>query len=1010
MPSHISGRRTTVTSVRIALLLLAFGLPEGRDVRADWQMYGNDAGRTGYTSEQLSEQLSERWTHQSSHAPTPAWPRSDRMTFDRAYQVVVAERLVIYGSSADGIIRALDADTGDVRWTFATDGPVRFAPAVWRDRVIVSSDDGHLYALSRQDGKLLWKRRGGPDHSSVLGNQRMISKWPARGGPVVVDDVVYFAAGIWPSDGIFVYALNADTGEVLWCNDDSGRINMPQPHGGAEAASGVSAQGYLVAGTDRLFVPTGRAVPAAFDRKTGSFAYFHLQRYGQYGGSSTLATDDKFFNGGLAFRSDNGDLQVKLGGGQLAATPNELLRANGSAVEGYQWQDVDQTDRRGQTAKKRTLVRIWSTPVTGKVSSLIVADQNVVCGSDGQVDIIDLASKQVTTSLKVEGKVHGLAASAGQLLASTDRGRIYCFDGPAETMVARTPDISDQHEVAASDEQAVRAADEIIRRTGVTAGYCLDLGVGDGSLACELARRTELRILALTDDPAVAAAVRQKLQATGLYGARLTVHCRKLDSTGYPQYFADLIVSERSIEQAADSDLSPEIQRLLRPYGGVACTGRPGQMSVRKRGALKNAGSWSHQYANAANTLTSNDQLVGGRLSMLWFRDIDFDVPQRHGRAPAPLYHDGRIFHEGLNGIIAVDAYNGRELWRYEIPGLLTAYDGDELMGVSGTGSNFCIDQNSVYVCQDKRCLRLDAASGGLLREFQTPLLSSGEAGIWGYVACVDGILFGTISNPEHIVTYRYVKNTGDMSRQLTESQELFALDVTTGKLLWRYQAADSIRHNAIAVGDAKVFVIDRPLALFDREKKPESKEHSTGRLLALDTRTGEEIWSDASDIYGTLLAMSETHNVLLMSYQPTRFRLDSEIGGRMTALDASSGKRLWDVKAGFDSRPMINDDVIYAQGGAWNLLSGEPRQFNFRRSYGCGILAASRKLLVFRSATLGYFNFGSDAGVENYGGIRPGCWINVLPVGGLVLAPDATAGCRCSYLNRAWIALEPTQ
>lgn len=39
-------------------------------------------------------------------------------------------------------------------------------------------------------------------------------------------------------------------------------------------------------------------------------------------------------------------------------------------------------------------------------------------------------------------------------------------------------------------------------------------------------------------------------------------------------------------------------------------------------------------------------------------------------------------------------------------------------------------------------------------------------------------------------------------------------------------------------------------------------------------------------------------------------------------------------------------------------------------------------------------------------GGIRPGCWINALPVGGLVLVPDAWAGCQCSYQNRSWMAL----
>src|SRR5690606_29199236 len=134
----------------------------------------------------------------------------------------------------------------------------------------------------------------------------------------VVADTVYFAAGIWPAEGIYLTALDASSGEVRWSNDDSGSIDMPQPHGGANAESGVSAQGYLVAAEGaasdegekllaRLLVPTGRAVPAAFDRATGKFQYFHLQRYGQKGGAAVMAAGNLFFNSGLAFDLATGE-------------------------------------------------------------------------------------------------------------------------------------------------------------------------------------------------------------------------------------------------------------------------------------------------------------------------------------------------------------------------------------------------------------------------------------------------------------------------------------------------------------------------------------------------------------------------------------------------------------------------------------------------------------------------------------------------------------------------------
>ena len=66
--------------------------------------------------------------------------------------------------------------------------------------------------------------------------------------------------------------------------------------------------------------------------------------------------------------------------------------------------------------------------------------------------------------------------------------------------------------------------------------------------------------------------------------------------------------------------------------------------------------------------------------------------------------------------------------------------------------------------------------------------------------------------------------------------------------------------------------------------------------------------------------------------------------------------------------------------------------------------------MMVFRSATLGYFDLTKGQKTENFGGVRPGCWINAIPAGGLVLVPDASAGCVCSYLNQSWFALQPEE
>ena len=57
----------------------------------------------------------------------------------------------------------------------------------------------------------------------------------------------------------------------------------------------------------------------------------------------------------------------------------------------------------------------------------------------------------------------------------------------------------------------------------------------------------------------------------------------------------------------------------------------------------------------------------------------------------------------------------------------------------------------------------------------------------------------------------------------------------------------------------------------------------------------------------------------------------------------------------------------------------------------------------------MGYFKLDDQkAGVQNYGGVRTGCFINIVPAGGGVMAPDSTEYCKCSYLNKTWFVLQP--
>ncbi|HAA49150.1 MAG TPA: hypothetical protein DCE43_05480 [Planctomycetaceae bacterium] len=977
-----------------------------------WPGFGGTPARDHRTDESLATSLHLAWSRQARHAPRPAWPRDDRMSFDRASRVAVVDGRVFYGSSVDGRLRCLDAETGQTRWTFSTGGPIRFAPAVWRDRLFVTSDDGYLYCLSTTDGHLIERWRGGPTDQQVMGNGHVISRWPARGGVVIADDIVYWAAGIWQSEGIFIRAQRADTGKLVWLNDKSGGIEMPQPHGGATAKSGVTAQGHLVVTGNRLLVPTGRAVPAVFDRGTGQFLYYRLQQNTHRGATATMGHGGVFINGGLAYDLGTGGLLKGLGAGSVASAGKTLWRANGTTLENWQLTQRTGKDRKGKPVTIREVKKLASVADVPGGQGLLVAGDTIVSAGEDLVVVVDAIAGKLAWKHAVDGVPRDLAVSDGRLFVATDSGRLYCFGEsevtrPVHYTPSRSSDVRD-------DKQISTAADRILKRSGITSGYCVDLGCGDGKLASRLARHSDLFIFAIDPDPARVASARRRLAAQGLLGHRVTVHQGQLESTQFPKYIANLVVSQRALLGQADAaKIAPEAGRLQRPWGGVVAVGPVDDLAFDTRKGLADAGTWNHQYSTPANTLCSTDP-IKGPLRVLWFHDVNLELPSRHGRAPSPLFHRGRLFVEGMDALRGVDAYNGRTLWEFALPGVLHAYNADHIVGVSGTGSNFCASGDSVYVRRKGVCYRLDAATGKVLGTFEAPPHADGKKALWGHIACENGLLFGSLINEQHIVKHAW--RPADMSRLFTESKTFFVMDAKSGKLKWRYDAKRSIRHNAIAIGDGRVFLIDRDRALGDlldekaarrgtKDGKP--PVHATGELVCLDAATGKPAWQNKKDIFGTVLVFSQQHDMLLMSYQSTRFKLPSEVGGRMAVFRASEGYRVWDKKVDYITRPLVNDRTIITQPARLDLLTGEDEPWSFKRSYGCGQLAGSKNLLLFRSATVGYVDFTRKAGTENFGGIRPGCWVNALPAGGLVFIPDASAGCRCSYQNRSWVALQ---
>lgn len=669
-------------------LLLSIGWPALSSIAKadDWPAYRHDRHRSAVTDGTLNFPLQLAWRYACAQPPAPAWPPPPRLLnkldFDYAAAPVIAAGLVCFGSSADDTVRALDLNTGALRWQFTAGGPVRFAPQIVGSRVFFAADDGWVYCLDAATGRPAWTFRAAPEDEQFIGNRRMISRWPCRNGVLVADGVLYCVAGIWPSEGIYVYALDAETGAVRWCNDTSGLVakgagspwHTKDPHSDEFSMSGLTPQGPLLASRDTLIVPLANNSPAAFNLLTGKLLRFVPRG----GGSGNQIIDSNLCYSWLQFRSG-----LELFGSPVA---DKDVKLRGVRYGGPQLPQISifpgrlpfQRHERG----KVSVIFHEGKPVSRRAYGLALAGGVLLEGHDGSIAAVELDGNRELWRATVRGEAREIAVAAGRSVVSTSAGEISCFaPGTARPMPASAAPAA-----ATSPDAVAGGLDPTCRRVraaGMDRGYALVLGDPQGRTSLALAAQTNLHVVNALADPA-ASELRQRLLATtNWYGSRIhVVAVPQLDRLPFAQYFANAVVVAG--DGGPDGGLSArELYRVLRPCGGVLlCTGLE---EGTTRAWLKDAGAPAGELrpidgataivrgplpgARDWNANTAADQRVRWPLRPIWFGGPDPSLVMNVGiGAHPPVAADGRYFVTGNDCLTAVDAYNGAVLWSRPIP------------------------------------------------------------------------------------------------------------------------------------------------------------------------------------------------------------------------------------------------------------------------------------------------------------------------------------------------------
>jgi len=90
---------------------------------------------------------------------------------------------------------------------------------------------------------------------------------------------------------------------------------------------------------------------------------------------------------------------------------------------------------------------------------------------------------------------------------------------------------------------------------------------------------------------------------------------------------------------------------------------------------------------------------------------------------------------------------------------------------------------------------------------------------------------------------------------------------------------------------------------------------------------------------------------------------------------------------------------------------AGEPAQWALDRREACGTLSGSASCLFYRDGQPCIHDLGPGGARRKLNWInRPGCWINIIPAGGLILIPEASSGCSCPYPLQTSLAYIPSK
>ena len=580
------------------------------------------------------------------------------------------------------------------------------------------------------------------------------------------------------------------------------------------------------------------------------------------------------------------------------------------------------------------------------------------------------------------------------------------------------------------------AAENIISETGIEKGYCLVYGCGNGRLAFELAKRSDMIIVGVDTDEAAIKDGRQKLISAGVYGCRVTLHkVASLSSLKYSKWLFNLIVSDTMIANGSCPGDASEVFRVLRPSGGIGYFGQPtgcpnslsqssleswlnaaslsytttndssGLWSKVVREELADAGEWPQQNGRVDNAANSGDTLYGkttaSEMQVQWIGSPGADFgADRNPRMPAPVMSNGRVYHQGFDRVISIDSYNGFIYWSMEVPDILR-------VNMPKDGSIMCADKTGLFIGYKNTCWQLDGPSGELSQIYEI----SNPDYEWGYVARAGDKLYGTAQYKD--AHYNniwggpswYEKKSGDQTYKVC-SKEIFACNTNTTARVWTY--SDGVIINAtITIGSNRIYFVE--------SRDPTVTNYTSGRvglpelwnsqyLVALDLDTGTKLWEQS-------INTEDGIDVIYMQYTDEKlFITISRDKYYIYAYNAANGSSIWSANhawhhgdhSGHQQHPVIAGSKLYLVPNSYNINTGAKVNNDVGIHNKCGTYSGCDTAILYRgdasvNMVMQDISGGGGGSKSSWKWLRNSCWLSMIFGGQMILAPEGAGGCSCN-------------